>query len=202
VCAIGGAKVKDKVGVFTNLLDRVERFVIGGGMANTFLAAQGIDVGNEPARRRPRPARPRSRGAARARRPLHLPIDAVVSTAFDADDRRARPSRSRQIGDRMILDIGPRTARAYASAARSRRTIVFNGPMGVYEKAPYRDGTRTSARRSPRRRAAARPASSAAAMPRRPRTNWASPRDDARLDRRRRDARISRGKDAARRRGA
>ena len=95
VCAIGGAKVEDKVGVFTNLLDRVEAFVIGGGMANTFLAAQGIDVGAIACAIRTRAGQ----GDRRARRrresvTLHLPVDAVVAPSFDADDAaHARPDR-------------------------------------------------------------------------------------------------------------
>jgi phosphoglycerate kinase len=142
VCAIGGAKVKDKVGVFTNLLERVSAFVIGGGMANTFLAAGGTDVGTslrdadlEPAKRILQLAG--ERGVS-----LHLPSDAVVSTSFGADDQ-AMAVPLAAIGERMILDIGPQTARAYAEVLRAARTIVFNGPMGVYEKPAYQNGTRT-----------------------------------------------------------
>ncbi len=142
VCAIGGAKVKDKVGVFLNLMERVDAFVIGGGMANTFLAAQGIDVGNslrdadlEPAKQILARAQGRSVG-------FHLPTDAVVSTAFDADDKAKPVELSDLDANEMILDIGPATADAYAAVLRGAKTIVFNGPMGVYEKAPYRNGTR------------------------------------------------------------
>jgi phosphoglycerate kinase len=141
VCAIGGAKVVDKVGVFENLLERVDAFVIGGGMANTFLAAQGIGVGSSlrdpdlvPAQRII--AMALSKGVA-----LHLPTDAVVADAFDADGT-ARTVPLAAVGDAMILDIGPETARAYAAVLRGAKTIVFNGPMGVYEKPAYREGTR------------------------------------------------------------
>ncbi len=141
VCVIGGAKVKDKVGVFVNLLARVQAFCIGGGMANTFLAAQGVNVGRslrdddlEPARRILQLAR--DHGVV-----LHLPDDAVVSATFD-DDAGAHTAEITAIGDTMILDIGPRTARRYAEVIEEARTIVFNGPMGVYERAPYREGTR------------------------------------------------------------
>ena len=141
VCVIGGAKVKDKVGVFTHLLDRVTAFVIGGGMANTFLAAQGIDVGRSLRDDDLAPAKA-ILGFAQARGvPLHLPTDAVVSTSFDADDA-AQTVVLADVGDRMILDIGPATAEAYAAVIRGAQTIVFNGPMGVYEKARYRNGTR------------------------------------------------------------
>ncbi|HZX67234.1 MAG TPA: phosphoglycerate kinase, partial [Candidatus Elarobacter sp.] len=77
-----------------------------------------------------------SRGVA-----LHLPTDAVVADAFDADDT-ARVVPLAQVGDAMILDIGPQTAEAYANVLRSAKTIVFNGPMGVYEKPAYQNGTR------------------------------------------------------------
>jgi phosphoglycerate kinase len=142
VCAIGGAKVKDKLGVFTNLMARVSSFVIGGGMANTFLSAQGIDVGTSLRDADLGPATEIIALAKERGVPLHLPIDAVVSTAFDADDAATVVPLS-AIGGRMILDIGPESARAYADVLRAAKTIVFNGPMGVYEKAPYRDGTRT-----------------------------------------------------------
>ncbi len=142
VCAIGGAKVKDKVGVFTNLLERVSAFVIGGGMANTFLAAQGIDVGRSLRDSDLGPAT-RIIELARAKNvPLHLPSDAVVSTAFD-DDANAETVPLDAVGDRMILDIGPASARAYADVLRGAKTIVFNGPMGVYEKPAYCGGTST-----------------------------------------------------------
>jgi phosphoglycerate kinase len=142
VCAIGGAKVKDKVGVFTNLMDRVAAFVIGGGMANTFLAAQGIDVGKSLRDADLGPATEIIALAKTKNVSLHLPTDAVVSTAFNADDDAQTVPLS-AVGDRMILDIGPETADAYAAVLRDAKTIVFNGPMGVYEKAPYRNGTRT-----------------------------------------------------------
>jgi phosphoglycerate kinase len=142
VCAIGGAKVVDKVGVFENLMAKVDAFVIGGGMANTFLAAQGIDVGRSlrdpdllPAQRIIALALSRSV-------PLHLPTDAVVADAFDAD-ATARTVPIADVDGGMILDIGPQTAAAYAAVLRAAKTIVFNGPMGVYEKPAYQNGTRT-----------------------------------------------------------
>jgi phosphoglycerate kinase len=141
VCAIGGAKVVDKVGVFENLIAKVDAFVIGGGMANTFLAAQGIGVGRSlrdpdliPAQRII--ALALSRGV-----DLHLPTDAVVADALDADDT-ARVVSLDAVGDGMILDIGPQTAEEYATVLRGAKTIVFNGPMGVYEKPAYQNGTR------------------------------------------------------------
>jgi phosphoglycerate kinase len=142
VCAIGGAKVVDKVGVFESLLARVDAFVIGGGMANTFLAAQGVDVGTSL---RDPDLGPATAIIAHAREhdvALHLPTDAVVADSFGADDTATTVPLA-DVGARMILDIGPASAQAYASVLRGAKTIVFNGPMGVYEKAPYRNGTRT-----------------------------------------------------------
>src|SRR5665213_155308 len=113
VCAIGGAKVADKVGVFEHLLAKVDAFVIGGGMANTFLAAQGIGVGTSLRDPDLGPATKiiglaKERGVA-----LHLPSDAVVADAFDAD-ATARTVPLGQVGGGMILDIGPAYARAVA----------------------------------------------------------------------------------------
>ncbi len=140
VCVIGGSKVRDKVGVFMHLLDRVDAFCIGGGMANTFLAAQGIDVGSSLKDDDLAPAK-QILAAARAKGvALHVPVDAVVSDAFDAD-AHAHIVAIDAVSANMILDIGPKTAQAYAAVIAAAKTIVFNGPMGVYEKAPYRRGT-------------------------------------------------------------
>ena len=141
VCTIGGAKVKDKVGVFTNLMNVVDAFCVGGGMANTFLAARGTDVGRSLRDDDLEPAKRILELAGKSDVTLHLPIDAIISSSFDADDQ-AHAVDIEDVGDAMILDIGPRTARAYAAAIEGAKEIVFNGPMGVYEKAPYREGTR------------------------------------------------------------
>ena len=142
VCVIGGAKVKDKVGVFTNLMERVDAFCIGGGMANTFLAARGTNVGRSLRDDDLKPAQTILELAATKSVTLHLPVDAIVSDAFD-DDGNARAVGIEDVGDAMILDIGPRTAAAYADVLSSAKTIVFNGPMGVYEKPAYQSGTKT-----------------------------------------------------------
>ena len=141
VCVIGGAKVKDKVGVFTNLMERVDAFCIGGGMANTFLAARGTNVGTSLRDDDLAPATAILSLAATRGVALHLPVDAVVSTAFDAD-ANARIVDIDHVGDAMILDVGPRSAQAYAGILHGAKTIVFNGPMGVYEKTAYQNGTR------------------------------------------------------------
>jgi phosphoglycerate kinase len=142
VCAIGGAKVADKVAVFDFLIDRVAAFVIGGGMANTFLAAKGIDIGTSLRDPDLTHAQAVLKVAAGRGVPFHLPTDVVVADAFDADETAATVTLG-EIGTRMILDIGPQTAQSYAAVLRDAKTIVFNGPMGVYEKGAYQAGTKT-----------------------------------------------------------
>jgi phosphoglycerate kinase len=141
VCVIGGAKVKDKVGVFKNLMDRVTAFCIGGGMANTFLAAQGKDVGKSLRDDDLEPAKSILKLAAERNVALHLPTDVVAAPAFDAGDQ-ARNIPLSEIDSLMILDIGTASAQAYARVIENARTIVFNGPMGVYEKKAYQNGTK------------------------------------------------------------
>jgi 3-phosphoglycerate kinase len=141
VCAIGGAKIKDKIGVLERLSELVDAFCIGGGMANTLLAASGVDVGRslrdddlEPARHIAAVLRERNVA-------LQLPTDAVVAPSLDAqNDAHVVPISA--IGSAMILDIGPASAAAYARTIEGARTIVFNGPMGVYERPAYREGTK------------------------------------------------------------
>ncbi|MBV8067402.1 MAG: phosphoglycerate kinase [Candidatus Eremiobacteraeota bacterium] len=140
VCAIGGAKIKDKIGFLERLAELVDAFCIGGGMANTLLAACGVNVGTslrdddlEPARRIA--ATLRQENVA-----LHLPGDAIVAPSLDAENAaHAVPIAS--VGDEMILDIGPQTAQQYSRVIAGAKTIVFNGPMGVYERPAFRHGT-------------------------------------------------------------
>jgi phosphoglycerate kinase len=140
ICAIGGAKIKDKIGVFNHLVNHVDAFCIGGGMANTFLAAMDVNVGKSLREPDLEPARYVLELTKLRNVELHLPQDAVVATGLDAPDARIVDVDA--IGqDEMILDIGPKTAEAYAAAIAQAKTIVFNGPMGVYEKPAYRRGT-------------------------------------------------------------
>jgi len=141
VCVIGGAKIKDKVGVFTFLMTKVDAFCVGGGMANTLLAARGVNIGASLCDDDLGPAKQILALADHHDIDLHLPTDAVVSTSFDADSS-AHVVDIENIGDEMILDIGPKTAAAYAQILKGAKTIVFNGPMGVYEKPAYQSGTR------------------------------------------------------------
>ncbi|MDQ6932564.1 MAG: phosphoglycerate kinase [Candidatus Eremiobacteraeota bacterium] len=140
VCVIGGAKIKDKVGVFKNLMERVTAFCVGGGMANTFLAAQGRNVGKSLRDRDDSIARMMLEAAKAQGVEVHLPVDAVVAPDFDADSK-ARSVLLDDVHDEMILDIGPKTAQNYARVIEAAKTIVFNGPMGVYEKKFYQNGT-------------------------------------------------------------
>jgi phosphoglycerate kinase len=140
VCVIGGAKIKDKIGLLERLAELVDAFCVGGGMANTLLAASGVNVGGslrdddlEPAKRIL--SLTKERGIK-----LSLPTDAVVAPRVD-DEAAAHVVAIDRVGDEMILDIGPATAAAYARIVESAKTIVFNGPMGVYEREAYRHGT-------------------------------------------------------------
>ncbi len=144
VCAIGGSKVKDKIDVFLNLMERVDAFVVGGGMANTFLAARGVDVGRSMRDDDLGPANAILGEANKRGVAVHLPTDAVVGTGIDDTKPRTVPVSA--VGDGMILDIGPATAAHFAGVLRAAQTIVFNGPMGVYERPAYQEGTRTIGR--------------------------------------------------------
>jgi phosphoglycerate kinase len=142
LAVLGGAKVSDKLALVESLLGRVDGLLIGGGMAFTFLAALGHDVGRsllEPDRvesARTVLAAARSRGV-----PLRLPVDVVVATGPD-EARDLRTVGVREIPrDLMGLDIGPATVEQFATALHGGRTIVWNGPMGVFERAPFAAGT-------------------------------------------------------------
>ncbi len=140
VCVIGGAKIKDKIGMLERLSELVDGFCIGGGMANTLLAASGVNVGRSLRDDDLEPARRILAAIEERRVALHLPSDAVVAPSLDAADR-AHAVPIDAVGNEMILDIGPVTGQTYASAIEAAKTIVFNGPMGVYEKPAYRRGT-------------------------------------------------------------
>ena len=142
VCVIGGSKVADKIGVFTHLMSKVDAFCVGGGMANTFLAAQGVDVGKSLRDPDLEPAKKILAQAKERKVEVHLPLDAIVAMNIDDEAHRAEALLVEPLGDRMILDIGPATAGLYTDVIRNARTVVFNGPMGVYEKPGFREGTR------------------------------------------------------------
>ena len=141
---IGGAKVSTKLDVLGHVLDRVDLLVIGGGMANTFLHAQGIAVGKSLCERdladTARAILAKSQGT------ILLPVDAVVATEFQAH----APTRTCAIGEvgpeEMILDIGPRSAQAIGERLRGMKTLLWNGPLGAFEIPPFDAGTTAVAR--------------------------------------------------------
>jgi phosphoglycerate kinase len=141
VAVLGGAKVSDKLALVEHLLARVDALVIGGGMAFTFLRALGHDVGRsllEPDRLET--ARRVLREAGRRGTRLALPVDTVVAEGPDSPGGRPVPVREIPAAE-MGLDIGPLTRARFADALRGARTVVWNGPMGVFERAPFAEGT-------------------------------------------------------------
>jgi phosphoglycerate kinase len=148
---LGGSKVSDKLGVISHLLPRVQRLCIGGGMMFTFLAALGYGVGKSLLEAdQLDTVRGYLDEAQRRGVELMLPVDAVVAASFsadaehviaDADALEATPFGADGLG----LDIGPRTAALFADAVRSSRTVFWNGPMGVFELAPFASGTKAVA---------------------------------------------------------
>ncbi|GAB3498872.1 phosphoglycerate kinase [Flexivirga lutea] len=143
---LGGAKVSDKLGVIENLLGKADLLVIGGGMVFTFLAAQGHQVGtslleqDQVDRVKGYLADAEKRGVQ-----IVLPTDVVAATGFSADaDHEIVPADGIP-ADRMGLDIGPESARAFADAVRGASTVFWNGPMGAFEMSPYADGTKVVA---------------------------------------------------------
>jgi phosphoglycerate kinase len=140
ICIIGGSKIADKVRVFESLMQKVDAFVVGGGMANTFLAAQGKPIGTSLRDTSLAHAQRIITLAELAGKSIHLPVDAIAAPGFNDDDQAA-PATLDELGERMILDIGPKTSEMYGNLIRTAKTIIFNGPMGVYEKEQYRSGT-------------------------------------------------------------
>ena len=145
LCLLGGAKVSDKLGVLEALAKRADVLAIGGAMAYTFLAARGVPIG----RSRVEPdlfesARAVERSASESGCRLLLPVDHVVAASLDAN--AAAEVVERIPDDQMALDIGPRTADLYAAEAARARTLLWNGPMGVFEIAAFAHGTERVAR--------------------------------------------------------
>ncbi|KUO97447.1 phosphoglycerate kinase [Ferroacidibacillus organovorans] len=143
---IGGAKVSDKIKVIENLLEKVDFLLIGGGMANTFLLAQGYAVGKSLVETDlVSTARALIRKAEGSGKSLLLPTDLIVATRFaaDADHRVAALDAVRE--EEMALDIGPETIARYRAAVAASRTVIWNGPMGVFEMDAFSHGTRAIA---------------------------------------------------------
>lgn len=139
VAILGGAKVSDKIGVIQNLLEKADQLLIGGGMANTFFKAQGYPVGEslveddvlDTARQLVK----------KDDKKLRLPIDVVIADAFDADAEHKVMSMGPVPDGWRIMDIGPQTVDAYAKTVKGAGTVVWNGPMGVFEFPAFAEGT-------------------------------------------------------------
>jgi phosphoglycerate kinase len=143
VTVIGGAKVSDKIEVIESMLTRVDRLLIGGAMAYTFFKALGMPVGKSLVEDDKQDAARGVIDAAKARGVvLQLPVDHVVADKIDAAAKtEVLKVGDAAIGDRMGLDIGPETSRLYTGLLADARTVVWNGPMGVFEVAPFAKGT-------------------------------------------------------------
>jgi phosphoglycerate kinase len=142
VAIIGGAKVSDKIGVLENLLDKVSAFLIGGGMANTFLAAQGYRMGASLVEEdKLEVANQLAEKARRQNVNLLLPSDVVVADRFSEDAVRKIVAVGEVPDGWMALDIGPETVAAYREVIAAARTVIWNGPMGVFEMEPFAAGT-------------------------------------------------------------
>ncbi|MCC6622853.1 MAG: phosphoglycerate kinase [Deltaproteobacteria bacterium] len=146
VAVLGGAKVSDKIGVVESLLGKVDSLLIGGAMAYTFLAAKGVSLGKSKVEADKVALAKRALARAEARKvPIVLPVDHVVVDQVDA----AAPTRIAvnegfpEAG--IAVDIGPGTADHYAALVRQAKTVFWNGPMGIFEMAPFAKGTRAVA---------------------------------------------------------
>ncbi len=147
VAIIGGAKVSDKIGVIENLLKKVDTLIIGGGMANTFLAAQGYNIGKSLLEADKVELAKTLIVAAKERGVnLLLPTDVVIAEKFAADAPNKAVAVDAIDSEWMALDIGPNTAKAYATSLEDAKTVVWNGPMGVFEMDAFANGTETVAK--------------------------------------------------------
>jgi phosphoglycerate kinase len=139
---LGGAKVSDKMAVISNLLDIVDTMIIGGGMSNTFLQAQGYNVGksllemDKVELAKSLLVEAKNKGVK-----LLLPVDVVVAPGAAPDAQQKTVPVSQIPAEWMALDIGPETVAQFTEALKTANTIVWNGPMGVFEMAPFAKGT-------------------------------------------------------------
>jgi phosphoglycerate kinase len=142
VTVLGGSKVSDKLGVIRNLLTRADTILIGGGMAYTFLKAQGKEIGKSICEDEQIPyALEMLEAAANNGVSLLLPVDTVVAPEFSAEAEPALVSSDAIPDDQLGLDIGPMTAEIFAGAIKEAGTVVWNGPMGVFEFPAFAAGT-------------------------------------------------------------
>ena len=140
---VGGAKVSTKLDVLENLVGKVQHLIIGGGMANTFLAARGVDVGKSLCEHDlTATANAIMDKADHAACTVHLPYDVVVAKEFAPNPSSLRTCNVHEVAaDEMILDIGPQATEALADVLKTCRTLVWNGPLGAFETAPFDEAT-------------------------------------------------------------
>lgn len=145
---VGGAKVSSKLAVLEHLVTLVDHLIIGGGMANTFLAARGVDVGKSLCEHDLTDTANRIMDTAdHAGCTVHLPYDVVVSKEFAANPDSLRTCNVHEVAaDEMILDVGPLAVEALADVLKTCRTLVWNGPMGAFETEPFDTATVALAR--------------------------------------------------------
>jgi phosphoglycerate kinase len=147
MAVVGGAKVSTKIELLGNLIKRVDVLVIGGGMANTFLAAQGIEVGKSLCERdQLDTARDILKTAAQTGAAILLPVDVVVAKEFKAHAAHRIVDVKDVASDEMILDVGPRTVEGFTERLEHANTLVWNGPFGAFETPPFDAATVAAAR--------------------------------------------------------
>ena len=152
---LGGAKVSGKLEVIEALVSRCQAVLLGGGMANTFLAARGLELGKSLVEQDQLANAKRIFGVARRKRVrLMLPTDAVVAPQIHHRARTQVVPVDAVPKDQMIVDIGPDTRKAYAEHLAKAKTIFWNGPMGVFEVPQFAEGTNAIAKALARRRSA------------------------------------------------
>lgn len=148
---VGGAKVSSKIPILKHLIDKVDKLIIGGGMANTFLLSHGVDIGKSLAEpdlvgtAREIMAAAKARGCA-----VVLPIDAVIARAFRAGETHAVVPTLAVPSDAMILDVGPKSIAHMKQVLEECKTLLWNGPLGAFEIAPFGEGTFALAREAAR----------------------------------------------------
>ncbi|PLL13702.1 phosphoglycerate kinase [Tabrizicola sp. TH137] len=151
VAVVGGAKVSTKLDLLGNLVTKVDHLVIGGGMANTFLVAQGIEVGKSLAERdMADTAREILHKAKAAGCTIHLPVDVVVAREFKAGAASETVAATACPADAMILDAGPATVAALTAVFESAKTLIWNGPLGAFEIKPFDTATNAAAQAAAR----------------------------------------------------
>jgi len=144
---VGGAKVSTKLDVLKHLVTKVDHLIIGGGMANTFLAARGIDVGKSLCEHDlTGTAEEIMEAADKANCTVHLPYDVVVAQEFRANPPTRTVNVHEVAADEMILDVGPAAVEALADVLKTCRTLVWNGPLGAFETPPFDTATVSLAR--------------------------------------------------------